>query len=54
MGLSSSSDVFNRFVEIVLQEINPSTYIRTFDDILLWGQDEEECLERLENLIRLL
>ena len=34
-GMSSSSDIFNRFVENVLQGVDPTSYLHTVDDILL-------------------
>ena len=43
MGLSSSSDIFNRNAEDLMKNIDTTWYVKVVDNIIVSGRDQEEC-----------
>ena len=54
MGLSSSSDVFNRCADHLMRNIDKSWFVKVVDDILIWGKDKEECYSRFTKILETL
>ena len=54
MGLSSSSDIFNRCADHLMRDIDKTWFVKVVDDILIWGRDKEECYNRFTQILETL
>jgi Reverse transcriptase (RNA-dependent DNA polymerase) len=52
--LANGPSIFQKFIEEVLSEKLHTTCMVYMDDIIIWGIDHEECLQRPEEVITVL
>ena len=52
-GLNASSDVFNRMSDDILREVCPAWFLKVVDDIIIFGDTQDEAYKRLETILEI-
>ena len=51
--MNASSDVFNRMNNNILREVCPQWYLKVVDDIIIFGDTQDEAYKRLETILHI-